>query len=445
MVRIINSLLAGGGALKELVRPYLRWLYLGLFPGQRVYYFSNCWRYPSYELRPGLPPETQETAAAGASPDLLFFPMNDWHTRIQRSQQLAQAFAALGHRSIYFNPPLGCEYLSPYLASRRSRLSVLGRHLFEFHVHLPREHVFHRRMPSPPENRRIIEAASEMVAALEVRKAIQIVSFPIWLETALALRRAYGFPIVYDCHDYLGGFDNVAPEIVAAEPGLLAASDLVAFASGPLMETTLASVPEAAGRALLVRNAVDADHFRLPAPVARENKKVIGYVGALERWFDVEAVERAAREHPEWSFVLIGRVESPHLSALRACPNVVFAGEAPYAKLPELLARFDVAMIPFLRTGLTLATNPIKLYEYFSLGLPVVSTRLPEVELYGDLVYLAEGAREFSAQVALAARENDPAKRERRIAVAERETWAARTRQLLEATGNAAPAPRSGV
>lgn len=445
MVRIIDGLLAGGGALKELVRPYFRWMYLGLFPDQRVYYFSNCWRYPSYELRLGLPPETQKTATAGAMPDLLFFPMNDWHTRIQRSQQLAWAFAELGHRSIYFNPHLGCEYPSPYLASRRSRLSVLGRHLFEFHVHLSREHVFHRRMPSPPENRRIIGAASEMVAALKIREAIQIVSFPIWMETALALRRAYGFPIIYDCHDYLGGFDHVAPEIVAAEPGLLAASDLVAFASGPLMETMLASAPEAAGRALLVRNAVDTDHFRLPPSVRRENGKVIGYVGALERWFDVEAVERAARDHPEWTFILVGRVDSPHLSALRACPNVVFAGEAPYAKLPEVLARFDVAMIPFQRTDLTLASNPIKLYEYFSLGLPVVSARLPEVGLYGDLVYLAESATEFSAQVTLAAQEDDPAKRARRIAVAQRESWAARARQLLEAAGNPTLAAGSSV
>jgi hypothetical protein len=99
--------------------------------------------------------------------------------------------------------------------------------------------------------------------------------------------------------------------------------------------------------------------------------------------------------------------------------------------LPDFLAQCDAAMIPFLRTDLTMATNPIKLYEYFSQGLPVVSTRLPEVELYGDLVYLADGPREFSAQVARAVGENDAARRERRMAIAQQESWTARAQQLL--------------
>ncbi len=411
--------------LKEICRPYFRWLYLTLFPDKKPRYFSECWRYPSYDLR-SAPPEVRES---GDEPDLLFLPMNDWHTRIQRSQQLAMAFTQLGHRCVYFNPHLGYEYPAPYLARRASRLAVVGPRLLEFHTRLPREHVFHGRMPSDSESRRIAGAARELASALGIRRAIQIVSLPIWLDTALALREAFGFPIVYDCHDHLSGFDNIAPDIVAAEPRLIAESDLVTCSSEPLA----ASIPEARTKALLLRNAVDADHFRRPAATPRDSGKVIGYVGALEGWFDVDAVRTAAEDHPEWKFAIVGRVDDPRIGGLAACPNVSLQGELPYNELPAFLARCDVAMIPFLRTDLTLATNPIKLYEYFSRGLPVVSTRLPEVEQYSDLVYLASNPREFSEQVARAVEENDPGRRGQRIAVAEQESWTARARQLLDA------------
>jgi hypothetical protein len=96
-------------------------------------------------------------------------------------------------------------------------------------------------------------------------------------------------------------------------------------------------------------------------------------------------------------------------------------------------AQFDLGLIPFLRNELTLATNPIKLYEYFSHGLPVVSTRLPEVGLFGDLVYLADDPESFAAQVERAAEETDQSLRERRIAIARQESWACRAEELLQA------------
>ena len=427
------SLARERNALTELVRPYLRRVYLGFFPGRTAHYFRDCWQYPSYALHSGLPERAAAAVAAGCEPDLLFFPMNDWHVRMQRSQQLASAFARLGHRSLYFNPHLGFEYGGPYLGSPASRISILGPRLLEFHTRLPREHIFHRRMPEPSENRRIAAAARELAAVLEMRRAIQVVSFPIWLDTALALRDALGFPIVYDCHDLLSGFGNIAPEIVAAEARLLEVCDRVAFSSAPLFEIKVAEAPAARAKALLLRNAVDADHFCIPHGSGNADRKTVVYVGAIERWFDVEAVRAAAEAHPDCAFVLVGRVDEPRANELLACPNVTLAGEMAYAKLPALLARCDAAMIPFLSNQLTVATNPIKLYEYFSQGLPVVGTRLPEIELHGDLVYVADDAREFAAQVGRAIAECDPERRARRIAVAQRESWTARAGQLLEA------------
>jgi len=110
--------------------------------------------------------------------------------------------------------------------------------------------------------------------------------------------------------------------------------------------------------------------------------------------------------------------------------NVALEGEIAYRDLPRRMSNFDVAVIPFLRMPLTMATNPLKLYEYFCLGIPVVSTRLPEIEPFGDLVYLADTPGEFLRGVEQAVADNDPARRARRKAVAEGNTWRARCEEI---------------
>ena len=118
-------------------------------------------------------------------------------------------------------------------------------------------------------------------------------------------------------------------------------------------------------------------------------------------------------------------------SLCRICfRQLALEGEIPYQDLPRRMSNFDVAVIPFLRMPLTLATNPLKLYEYFCLGIPVVSTRLPEIELFHDLVYLSEGADDFVRQLELAVTQDNPELRARRKAAAGYNTWRARCEQL---------------
>jgi len=153
-------------------------------------------------------------------------------------------------------------------------------------------------------------------------------------------------------------------------------------------------------------------------------------VGALQDWFDIECLEEAARANPAYRFVLVGRVDHEPIRRLAVLPNVEFAGEVAYDRLPEVCASFRVGLIPFRINALTLATNPIKLYEYFSCGMPVVSTALPEVERMGDLAYVARTPAEFASAVRRAMQENDAGRREQRLEVARQESWASRAGAL---------------
>src|SRR5699024_6850748 len=100
-------------------------------------------------------------------------------------------------------------------------------------------------------------------------------------------------------------------------------------------------------------------------------------------------------------------------------------------ELPFYLYAFDVCMLPFQVIELTLATNPVKVYEYLSAGRSVVSVDLPEIRQFGDLVQRAADHEAFLDAVATAL-EHEPTLEEveRRRAFASEQTWEHRVRSL---------------
>ena len=425
----------------QLIRPYGRYVYYTLFPSRRPRYFQEPWKYPCSRLGTDtIPPQLDSHPS---QPAFIFFPMNDWHVRTQRSQQLARALAQKGHFCIYVNPHLGLEYPVPYLLSSSSRVCTLGQNLFELHIHLPREHGLDQRLLLRSEVSRIVRSIDQVLGAAGIRQAVSLTNLPVWLDVVEQLRGLHGFPIVYDCHDLLAGFGGISREVVDSEDRLMGACDWVAFSSSYLMETMLERNPSLRAKAALIRNAVNPADFQFSeSDRGVVPKRVVGYLGALDHWFDTDAMLEAAREHPSLDFVLVGTVEDPRIFRLKECPNVRFTGEVPHAELGKHLATWAVATIPFLRSPLTLAANPIKIYEYFSAGLPVVGTRLPEIESFRDLVYIADTPQQFAACVAKAMAETDVSLRARRKALASRETWTERANSLLSLIERARPDSR---
>ena len=62
---------------------------------------------------------------------------------------------------------------------------------------------------------------------------------------------------------------------------------------------------------------------------------------------------------------------------------------------------------------------PLKIFDYFALGMPVVSTPIVAVREYADLVYLGATPNEFAEAISFALKEPiDSPKRAKRMTVA---------------------------
>ena len=70
-------------------------------------------------------------------------------------------------------------------------------------------------------------------------------------------------------------------------------------------------------------------------------------------------------------------------------------GKRSFKDIPGYLKYADVGIIPFKDNLLTNAIHPLKLYEYFAAGLPVVSRDLEEIRKMNSPAFLAKDKETF--------------------------------------------------
>jgi glycosyltransferase involved in cell wall biosynthesis len=277
-----------------------------------------------------------------------------------------------------------------------------------------------------------------------ISKAICLVDLPFWGPLVLELQKRYGWKIIYNAMDQLGGFSNITSRMLEPEAGLVERSDLVLATSHLLFDEKVRLNPHC----LLVPNGAEFDHFNAPPDKIPEELRhiaqpIIGYYGAMSDWLDTELIGRLASARPGWSFVLIGHVDSADLSPLRELRNIFLLGEKPYELLPGYLHRFDVCIIPFKKIPLTEATNPVKLFEYLSAGKAVVATDLNELRYYADYVRLASTLEEWLEAIGRALGDDSPARVEARLSFARQNTWEERLFSIEDAILALPPADAS--
>ena len=417
-------------------------------------------------------------ASAGPLHVVLFSPIafDDLH---QRPQKLAESFRERGANVLFVEPAGGRAALGRGVAALlRSVLAALALHLGA----LP-EVLTGRRISARPRVRTangsapgleiirgplavpVHKSASPLLHAFTVaahrrflRRSIlgrfpadapvaALVEHPFWG----AVLEPGDFPAVfYDCLDDAASFAGRCPaaRFHAWEERLLGFC-AGAFATARVLEERIRALHPALA-VVRAPNGVDVDWFQSRAehacaalPASTPGRPVAGYVGVIGRWLDYDLLDDAIGACPELDFVFVGPAGEPAaLERLRRHPNFRWIPRRPYEEIPGLVRRLDVCLIPFAPGAIARTTNPVKLFEYFALGKPVVATPLVELEEYRAerLVYWAPTAEAFVAALRAAAAESDEALRAKRVQVARENSWRARAAGMLSTMEAAARA-----
>ena len=105
--------------------------------------------------------------------------------------------------------------------------------------------------------------------------------------------------------------------------------------------------------------------------------------------------EKVANSRPNYFFEIIGHSE-PELLDLP--PNISLLGPKNHLEINHIAKNWSVAIIPFKVSKLSDAVDPIKIYEYLALNLPVVSFKMPQIESYPNTL-MAKNVDEFCESI----------------------------------------------
>lgn len=250
------------------------------------------------------------------------------------------------------------------------------------------------------------------------------------------------------------------PGELEAEKDLLGKVDKVICVSETLAKTLIKRIR--VGRTIPIHvlpNGYDERLFdparKYPEPpilanIPRPRILVTGHVSERIDW---EGVVGAIKARPKWTWVFVGPADAglpKKIKSLAAqirptsnCPrssNPIWRDAIPVERIPGLIAHCDACAVPYRLNAFTRASSPLKAIEYLAMGVPVISTRVPSLEQYGEAIQWIEEtdgesyARELDT---VAAEKNHTARIEARRAAVANESWAVKINHFRKMVLNA--------
>ena len=250
----------------------------------------------------------------------------------------------------------------------------------------------------------------------------------VWLYTPMAMdvARVLGPDLlVYDVMDDLAMFAFAPAGLVLRQRQALRDADVV-FAGGRSLHRGIADQRPSA---LCFPSGVEPEHYAeaiklRAARRTRSRRPVAGYVGVIDERIDLDLMSTLAEKLSDWDVHMVGPVAKIDPASLPELPNLIYPGGKQYSELPSVMADFDVALMPFALNEATRSISPTKTLEYLAAGLPVVSTRVPDVVAdYEGIVELADEAGGFADACRYALDECNIARAERCAPILREQHW----------------------
>jgi glycosyltransferase involved in cell wall biosynthesis len=162
----------------------------------------------------------------------------------------------------------------------------------------------------------------------------------------------------------------------------------------------------------VIPNGVDTSVFDLVPKEYAKNElglegNVIGYVGSLEHWVDLETVVKALPELDVKLLIIGPGLFTDYGEKIKSLAykygvidRIIFTGRVEYSELYKYICAMDIGLNPLKHVKKNDITVGGKLFNYLACGVPVLSSRMRAVEnLLGDNLFIYDDEKTFVRSV----------------------------------------------
>lgn len=239
--------------------------------------------------------------------------------------------------------------------------------------------------------------------------------------------------------------EQIAERVFGAATALIAVSNEVA--------SYIEQYKSARGKVHVIPNGVNPNRFPAsikPSLPAQSGFFTVGFMGTLKPWHGLSTLAEAFAifnsRYAKTRLLIVG--DGPEhdnllkdLTERQLLELTHFTGAVPPDEIPGLLASMDVAVCPYPRQDFYF--SPLKVYEYMAAGLPVIASRVGQLEkiIKNEVTGLVIPPDDTGALVqALSHLISNPGLRVRlgqaaRICVSRDHTWNGIARNILKIAG----------
>lgn len=376
--------------------------------------------------------------------DIICLSTTDWDNLLTRKQRFMQKFARQGNRVLYIEAQVNLLNLATGIDNwRRVFRWIKGPRKIEDNLYvatLPLVLPFFQMsvIINRINNWFILRFLKSWLRRLDFRNII------LWTYTPYSdsfIGKLGEKLAIYECVDEFSASRGlVRPKTIASlERRLLKSVDIVVVTHDNLYK----SKKNVAKNIYTIPNGAEVEHFNkasLPqTQVAAEIKDipnpVIGFLGLIQYWIDLDLIRHIAVSRPKWSIVLIGPVgRLAEINKVKKLPNVYLLGRKNYTDLPSYIKAVDVCINPYVLDGTAQNCSPLKLYEYLASGKPIVSVDMPEARKFDSLLSIGLDYDDFVKKIQRIIENlpEDKTKIDARIKSSEKHSWNIRFSKLEE-------------
>lgn len=152
----------------------------------------------------------------------------------------------------------------------------------------------------------------------------------------------------------------------------------------------------------VVNNAFDSNIGRNPVKnnminelenLIAEGKRIFGYVGTIDTWFDFDVIERIISSDENNHVVIIGR---NNLKRVPHSKQLHYYNPIPKEEINDAIHTFHFCLYPFIINDFINTINPVKIYEYLSCNKKTIAARSVETERFEPHIKLYSSIEELT-------------------------------------------------